>query len=374
MTELVRTRGIPSSVRVINLAGEALSTALVHDIYTTTDVDRVFNLYGPSEDTTYSTYACVPSTFPCAMAPIGRPISNSQAYVLDDWMQLVPPGVVGQLYLGGTGLARGYLNRPGLTAESFVPDPFGGSAGARLYRTGDLVQWAPDGTLLFLGRADHQVKIRGFRIELGEIEAVLQSHPEVERAVVVAREDGSGQKRLTAYVVVRNQHHENGRWLRDYVKGKLPEHMSPFQYVLLDCMPLTENGKVNRNALPDPQPDTAILYVSPRTAMQQLIAGIWKDALRLERVGLDDNFFDLGGHSLLVARVRFLLSEQLGRKVALLDFFTYPTVRLLAQHLEGTVAPRRMDVVDSQQRAVWQKANILRRQMAHQNKVEKEPV
>lgn len=375
MLELVRARGIPDSVRVVNLAGEALSGALVRDIYATTNVEKVFNLYGPSEDTTYSTYACVPPNHQEAMAPIGQPISNSQAYVLDDWMHLVPAGVIGQLYLGGAGLARGYLNRPGLTAESFVPDPFGKTAGARLYRTGDLVQRRPDGTLVFLGRADHQVKIRGFRIELGEIEAVLQGHPEVQHAVVVAREDGSVQKRLTAYIVPRNHDHENGRWLRDYVKEKLPEHMSPWHYVLLDRMPLTANGKVNRKALPDPKQGTATTYVAPRTAMQQLVAGIWKDALCIEQVGVDDNFFDLGGHSLLVARVRFLLSERLGRKVALVDFFTYPTVRTLAEHLEGTSEITRVNVADSQRRAAWQKMNILRlRQMAQQDKGEKETV
>jgi amino acid adenylation domain-containing protein len=374
MRELVRMKGIPASVRIINLAGEALSGAQVHEIYETTTVEKVFNLYGPSEDTTYSTYACVPRAHQGVAAPIGQPIANTQVYVLDEWMHVVPAGVVGQLYLGGMGLARGYLNRPGLTAESFVPDPFGTSAGGRLYRTGDLVKWGADGSLEFLGRADDQVKIRGFRIELGEIEAVLQQRPEVEQAVVMAREDGSGEKRLTAYIVARERQEGTVRALREYLQGKLPDHMSPSHYVFLDSLPLTQNGKVNRKVLPSPQQPAASVYVAPRTAIQQLLAGIWQEALAIERVGLDDNFFDLGGHSLLVARVRFTLREKLGRDVALVDFFTYPTVRTLARRLEEAPEKKHASVADSQQRAARQKANALRQwQNMRQAKGKKEP-
>ncbi|HEY2114487.1 MAG TPA: amino acid adenylation domain-containing protein [Candidatus Angelobacter sp.] len=374
MRELVRMKGIPESVRTINLAGEALSGALVHEIYQSTKTEKVFNLYGPSEDTTYSTFALVPRAHHGTAAPIGKPIANSQVYVLDDWMHVVPVGVVGQLYVAGAGLARGYLNRPGLTAESFIPDPFGSSVGGRLYRTGDLVKWSADGNLEFLGRADHQVKIRGFRIELGEIEAVLQQHAEVEHAVVLAREDGSGEKRLTAYVVARGRQEENARTLREYLKGKLPDHMSPAYYVFLDRLPLTENGKVNRKALPNPQQPAAAVYVAPRTAIQQLIAKIWQEALAVERVGLDDNFFDLGGHSLLVARVRFTLREKLGRDVALVDFFTYPTVRTLAQRLEEAEEKNPVSLSDSQQRAARQKAGALRHlQIALKARTAKEP-
>jgi|GEM_PF-166635 len=374
MRELIRMKGIPESVRVINLAGEALSGALVREIYEATKVEKVFNLYGPSEDTTYSTFALVPRGHQGIAAPIGKPIANSQVYVLDEWMQVVPVGVVGQLYVAGAGLARGYLNRPGLTAESFIPDPFGMSAGGRLYRTGDLVKWNADGNLEFLGRADHQVKIRGFRIELGEIEAVLQQHAEVEHAVVLAREDGSGERRLTAYVVARGRQQESARTLRDYLKGKLPDHMSPANYVFLDRLPLTANGKLDRKALPNPEQPAAAVYVAPRTAIQQLIAKIWQEALAVERVGLDDNFFDLGGHSLLVARVRFTLREKLGRDVALVDFFTYPTVRTLAQRLEEASEKNPLNVSDSQLRAARQKAGALRhRQIALKSKTAKEP-
>jgi amino acid adenylation domain-containing protein len=374
MRELVRMKGIPESVRVINLAGEALSGALVREIYQASKVEKVFNLYGPSEDTTYSTFACVPRAHEGAAAPIGKPIANSQVYVLDEWMHVAPVGVVGQLYVAGAGLARGYLNRPGLTADSFIPDPFGTREGGRLYRTGDLVKWRADGNLEFLGRADHQVKIRGFRIELGEIEAVLQQHAEVEHAVVVAREDGSAERRLTAYVVARGRQEETARTLREYLKEKLPGHMSPAYYVFLDRLPLTQNGKVDRKALPNPEQPAAAVYVAPRTSIQQLIAKIWQEALAVERVGLDDNFFDLGGHSLLVARVRFTLREKLGRDVALVDFFTYPTVRALAHRLEGDAEKGPVNISDSQLRAAKQKAGVLQhRQIALKAKTAKEP-
>ncbi|HEX3584843.1 MAG TPA: non-ribosomal peptide synthetase, partial [Candidatus Angelobacter sp.] len=367
-------KGIPESVCVINLAGEALTGALVREIYHATRVEKVLNHYGPSEDTTYSTFALVPRAHRGTTAPIGKPIANSRVYVLDVWMHVVPVGVAGQLYVAGAGLARGYLNRPGLTAESFIPDPFSASAGGRLYRTGDLVKWSADGDLEFLGRADHQVKIRGFRIELGEIEAVLQQHAEVEHTVVLAREDGSGEKRLTAYVVARGRQAESARELREYLKGKLPDHMSPAYYVFLDRLPLTENGKVDRKALPNPEQPAAAVYVAPRTAIQQLIAKVWQEALAVERVGLDDNFFDLGGHSLLVARVRFTLREKLGRDVALVEFFTYPTVRTLAQRLEEAVEKNPASVSDSQLRAAKQKAGVLQhRQIALKAKTAKEP-
>jgi amino acid adenylation domain-containing protein len=373
MRELVRMKGIPASVRIINLAGEALSGSQVREIYEATTVEKVFNLYGPSEDTTYSTYACLSRTHQGTAAPIGQPIANTQVYVLDEWMHVVPVGVVGQLYLGGMGLARGYLNRPGLTAESFVPDSFGATAGGRLYRTGDLVKWGSDGNLEFLGRADDQVKIRGFRIELGEIEAVLQQRPEVEQAVVMVRENVAGEKQLTAYIVAREREEGTARALREYLQGKLPDHMSPALYVFLDRLPLTQNGKVDRKALPSPQQPATAVYVAPRTAVQQLLARIWQEALAIERVGMDDNFFDLGGHSLLVARVRFALREKLGRDIALVDFFTYPTVRALARRLEETPEKKHASVADSQQRASRQKANALRHWQMRQAKGKKEP-
>jgi amino acid adenylation domain-containing protein len=362
------------SLKRVYCGGEALTRDLVHAFYQQAPWARLYNLYGPTEATIDATIGECSSTQAGDTAPIGKPISNTQVYVLDERMHVVPVGVPGQLYIAGAGLARGYLNRPELTAESFIPDPFGTSTGGRLYRTGDLVKWSADGNLEFLGRADHQVKIRGFRIELGEIEAALQQHAEVEYAVVLAREDGSGEKRLTAYVVARGRHEESARTLREYLKGKLPEHMVPAYYVFLDRLPLTENGKVDRKALPNPEQPAAAVYVAPRTEMQQLIAKIWQEALLIERVGLDDNFFDLGGHSLLVARVRFTLREKLGRDIALVDFFTYPTVRTLAHHMEEAAEKNPANTSDSQLRAARQKAGALRhRQIALKAKTTKEP-
>ena len=303
MRELVRMKCIPESVRVINLGGEALSGTLVREIYETTKVEKVFNLYGPSEDTTYSTFALVPRAHQGAAAPIGKPIANSRVYVLDEWMQVVPVGVVGQLYIAGAGLARGYLNRPGLTAESFIPDPFSVNAGGRLYRTGDLFKWNADGNLEFLGRVDHQVKIRGFRIELGEIEAVLQQHAEVEHAAVLARDDGSGEKRLTAYVVARGRQEESARTLREYLKGKLPEYMVPSAFVLLDQLPLNANGKLDRKALPAPERRREEKHLPPRTPIEAELCRIWADVLKVDSVGIGDNFFELGGDSILSIQI-----------------------------------------------------------------------
>jgi amino acid adenylation domain-containing protein len=346
--ELVKMKGIPESVRVINLGGEALSGALVREIYETTKVEKVFNLYGPSEDTTFSTFALVPRAHQGAAAPIGKPISNSRVYVLDEWMQVVPVGVVGQLYIGGVGLARGYLNRPGLTAESFIPDPFGGSAGGRMYRTGDLFRWSADGSLEFLGRADHQVKIRGFRIELGEIEAALQQRAEVEHAVVLALEDGSGEKRLTAYVVARGrQQEESAKTLREYLKGKLPEYMVPSAFVLLDHLPLTTNGKLDRKALPAPERGRESGHLPPRTPLEAELCRIWADVLKLDSVGIDDNFFELGGDSILsiriVARAKevglgFLPSQLLEQQTISRLAETIAKAPSMAQSMEGVAA------------------------------------
>ncbi|HEY6351461.1 MAG TPA: non-ribosomal peptide synthase/polyketide synthase [Candidatus Angelobacter sp.] len=365
LRELARMKAIPSSVRTVNSCGEVLGGAVVRDIYESSGVKQVVNLYGPSEDTVYSTYISLARSEDATPPPIGKPIANSQAHVLDPWLEPVAVGVVGDLYLGGAGLGRGYLNRPELSADRFVPDPFSKEPGGRLYRTGDLARWAVDGNLEFMGRADEQVKIRGFRIELGEIECVLQESPEVEQAVVVAREDDAGEKRLVAYVVARAGPSLGAAQLREYLKARVPEHMTPSHFVFLDRLPLTQNGKVNRRALPQPQASAANLYVAPHTALERLLAGVWEEALGVERVGLDDNFFDLGGHSLLVARVRFSLRQKLQRNIALIDFFTYPTVRALAARLEEG-EEKTVTISDSQERAARQRASLLRRSQGKQ--------
>jgi amino acid adenylation domain-containing protein len=366
LRELVYTKKIPPSVRTVHSAGEALDGTLVRDIYQTTHVERVFNLYGPSEDTVFSTYIALPRSHDGKPPAIGKPIANTQAYIVDEEMQPRPVGVVGELLLGGAGLARGYLGRPELTGERFIPDPFSSKPGGRLYRTGDLVRWAASGDIEFVGRADDQVKIRGFRIELGEIEAVLRQLQDIDQVIVVAREE-SGEKRLAAYIVAREvEPLPNPAMLRGYLKAKLPEHMIPSYFMFLDQLPLTQNGKINRRALPKPQIASTDVYSAPRSMLEQKIAKVWQDTLSVERAGLDDNFFDLGAHSLLVARVRFILCEELKRNITILDFFTYPTVRSLARHLDQAheepikqVDPGKMS--ESQQRASRQKGSMLRR-------------
>jgi acyl carrier protein len=261
--------------------------------------------------------------------------------VLGAALRPVPAGVSGELCLGGRGLARGYLGRPGLTAERFVPDPFGAEPGARLYRTGDRARWRADGTLEYLGRLDHQVKIRGFRIEPGEIEAVLSRHPEVREARVLVWEDAPGEKRLVAYVVGAVEADE----LREHLRRSVPEYMVPAAFVVLEALPLTPNGKLDRKALPAPElvsPEAS--YVAPRRPLEAALAGIWAEVLGRARVGVKENFFDLGGHSLLLVKMQARIRETLDREIPIVDLFRFPTVAALAEHLgaemEGAAGAR----------------------------------
>ncbi|HKH43208.1 MAG TPA: amino acid adenylation domain-containing protein, partial [Thermoanaerobaculia bacterium] len=338
-TELVRSGSLPASVRTVCLAGEPLPAALAAQLYATGTVERVLNLYGPSEDTTYSTGALVPRA-PERAPAIGRPIRGTRAHVVDRRGALAPPGVAGELWLAGDGLARGYLGRPELTAERFTPDPFG-EAGDRVYRTGDLVRFRPNGDLEFLGRIDHQVKVRGFRIELGEIEAVLRSHPAVRDGVVLAREN-----RLVAWVVLdptdptdpTDPRSALAAWLR----RRLPDYMVPAAFVLLDALPLSPNGKIDRKALPDPQRSQAP-SAGPSDPVEELVAGIWAEVLGLDRVGVHESFFSLGGHSLLATQVVSRLRGALGVELPLRQLFETPTVADLARALRtaggGRAAP-----------------------------------
>jgi thioesterase domain-containing protein/acyl carrier protein len=332
MAELLRLRAVPASVRVVNLAGEALSPALVAQVHAVDTIDRLFNLYGPSETTTYSTYAELPRHSTRAEVPIGRPISHTQVYVLDAAREPVPIGVTGELYIGGAGVARGYLNRPDLTDTRFVPDPFGPPDG-RLYRTGDLARWRDSGDLEFLGRMDHQIKVRGYRIELGEIEATLDAQAGVRRSVVVAREDTPGDKRLVAYVERETGAPVADTALRAAVQARLPEFMVPSAVVVLDALPLTSNGKVDRAALPAPPRPSAHAYVAPRTATEAALAAIWADVLRRDQVGIEDNFFELGGHSLLAARVFAAIEKEFGRQLSIGTLVEAPTIAQLADVL-----------------------------------------
>jgi hypothetical protein len=236
------------------------------------------------------------------------------------------------MYIGGVGVARGYWNRPELTAERFVPDPFATTPGARVYKTGDLARYRPDGTIQFLGRLDFQVKVRGFRIELGEIESVLERHPAVRQAVVLAREDRSGQKQLLAYLVCATEP-TSEMDLHGHLRANLPDYMVPSVFVMLDAFPLTPNGKVDRRALPDPErtrPESGGLYVAPRSPVEQALASIWANVLRIERVGMNDHFFYMGGNSLLATRVMAQVRQVLGVELPLRSLFEGPTVAALA--------------------------------------------
>jgi amino acid adenylation domain-containing protein len=296
---------------------------------------RLWNMYGPTETTIWSSMAAVEVEE--GPVSIGRPIANTQMYVLDAHLRPVPVGVTGELYIGGLGLARGYLGRPGLTAERFLPDPLGPEPGRRLYRTGDLARWRADGSLECLGRVDHQVKIRGFRIELGEVESALLRHPSAREAVAVAREDTPGDKRLVAYVVARPELPVSAAELRRSVMESLPEYMVPSKVVLLDALPLTPNGKIDRNALPPPEQVPSAPedhFVPPRGPVEEALVGIWGEVLVRDRIGVHDNFFDLGGHSLMAAQLLARVRDTFAVEVPLRELFDMPTVAGLARRLE----------------------------------------
>ncbi|HEV2734116.1 MAG TPA: AMP-binding protein, partial [Longimicrobiaceae bacterium] len=333
---LVRARAIPASVRVVCLAGEALKRGLADELYALPHVEAVYNLYGPSEDTTYSTWALVPRAGERDPA-IGRAVAGTRAYVLDRRMEPLPVGVPGELHLGGAGLARGYLGRSDATAERFVPDPFGGVDGARLYRTGDRARWLASGELEFLGRLDHQLKVRGFRIEPGEVEGALLAHPAVRECVVVAREDAPGDARLVAYVGVGEAAvAPDAAELRRHLRGGLPEHMVPAHFVALPALPKTPNGKVDRGALPAPEAGGAVAeHVAPRGETEQAVAAIWGELLGAGEVGARDNFFDRGGHSLLATQVVARIRDRLGVELPLRAVFEAPTVAELAARVDG---------------------------------------
>jgi acyl carrier protein len=261
-------------------------------------------------------------------------MANQQVYILDANRQPTPVGVPGELWIGGDGVARGYWKRPELTNEKFVADPF--VAGNRMYRTGDLVRHRPDGVIDFLGRVDHQVKIRGHRIELGEIEAALMQHSDVRQAVVVLRTDNPDDPQLAAYLVAAGAEAPQPNALRDFLKQKLPDHMVPALYVMLEKLPLTPNGKVDRKALPAPEGNRVkpgAEFVAPKGSVEQSVAAIWKDILHAEAIGIDDNFFDFGGHSLQVVQVQNRLRETLGVDVPVLKLFQFPTIRTLAKFI-----------------------------------------
>jgi amino acid adenylation domain-containing protein len=340
--------------------GEALSRELANQL-----LDKgasLWNLYGPTEATIWSLISQVENTD--GTVSIGRPIANTQIYLLDEHLQPVPVGVPGELYIGGAGLARGYLNRPELTAQKFIANPLSHEQNARLYKTGDLARYQSDGNIEYLGRIDHQVKVRGFRIELGEIEVVLSQHPVVQQSVVVVREDIPGNQQVVAYLVPhKEQTPPTVSELRQFLKQQLPEYMTPSAFVTLNSLPLTPNGKVDRRALPSPEglrADLAAAYVAPRTELEQMIATVWQEVLRVEKVGIHDNFFDLGGHSLLVVQVHRKLQEILQRNFLMTEMFKYPTISSLVEYLAPKQAEK-TPVQPSQKRLEMRRKSIERR-------------
>ncbi|MFA7942969.1 non-ribosomal peptide synthase/polyketide synthase [Pseudomonas brenneri] len=330
---LQRAGQIPASVRIINLAGEPLKQSLVEVLYAQPTVEHVYDLYGPSEDTTYSTWT---RRAIGASANIGRPLDNTASYLLDQQLQTVPIGVAAELYLAGEGITRGYLFRPGLTAERYVPNPFS-TTGERLYRTGDLTRYRADGVIEYVGRIDHQVKVRGFRIELGEIEARLLALESVREGVVLAIEGASGQQ-LVAYLVASVSASEGAAALGEAIKAQLkehlPEYMVPAHVVFLDQLPLTPNGKLDRKALPVPDLTQNLrAYLAPGNALERQLVAIWQDILKLEQVGVTDNFFTLGGDSIISIQV-VSRARQAGIRFTPKDLFQQQTVQRLARVAE----------------------------------------
>jgi amino acid adenylation domain-containing protein len=350
MMENPRSECALKSLRHWTLSGEALSSDLMRQLQSRLPQCRFFNLYGSSEVAADATWYAADQTAMangCDTVPIGRPMANMQVYVLDAHLQPVPVGVVGELYVGGDGVARGYLGQSDLTVERFIANGYG-KEGSRLYRMGDRGRYLCDGNLEFIGRVDAQVKIRGFRIELGEIEARLAEHPGVQEAVVLAREDTPGDKRLVAYYTAKEQNSVGAQMLRAHLATRLPEYMVPAAYVRLESLPLTPNGKLDRKALPTPEGDAYGVrqYEAPQGTIEELLAGIWAELLKLEQVGRHDNFFELGGHSLLAVRVIARVREALKVKVVVRDLFAHPVLQdfasalAIAGHAELPAIPR----------------------------------
>jgi amino acid adenylation domain-containing protein len=318
--------------------GEALPPALAGRLL---EGDAtLWNVYGPTETTVWATAKQVKDA--SATISIGSPVANAQLYILDKYGEPVPIGVPGELHIGGAGVGRGYFNRQALTAETFIPDPFSGKAGERLYKTGDLARYVTGGEVEFIGRLDHQVKIRGFRIELGEIEAVLRQHAGVREAVVLAREDTPGNKRLVAYVLLREQQEdaELTTQLRNYLKARLPEHMLPSAFVVLDEFPLTPSGKLDRRALPEPletRPALGETYLTPRTPVEETLTSIWEGILQISGIGVNDNFFELGGHSLLGTQVISRIRKAFGIELPLRTIFEKPSISEMAESIEAAL-------------------------------------
>jgi acyl-coenzyme A synthetase/AMP-(fatty) acid ligase/acyl carrier protein len=321
--------------RFLLLGGEIFTPKLADQIASLRGTCEVLNHYGPTETTVGSlTLRLAEFDWRNSVAssiPIGRPIANTQIYILDAQLQPVPTETVGELYIAGEGVTAGYLNQPDKTEERFVGNPFSSNPESRMYRTGDIARYLLDGNIDFLGRADDQVKVRGFRIELGEIEAALTAKPGVKQAVVLALEQDSGDKRLVAYVVIDQGANYTAEDLRAHLKQQLPEHMVPYAIVLLPRIPLTANGKVDRRALPAPETVQARAFVAPQNAEEEKVATIWQEVFHRERISTDENFFDLGGHSLMATQVISRIRERFRVELPIRTIFEHPTIAALAK-------------------------------------------
>ena len=328
------TRDALRLLKTVLIGGEAFPTSLAAKLRSVLQ-GSIINMYGPTETTIWSTSYQLNGEE--HSIPIGRPIANTQLYIVDKHLQPVPVGVPGELMIGGAGVVRGYLNRPELTAERFIKNPFTNASDTRIYRTGDLARYLPDGNVEFEGRTDQQVKVRGYRIELGEIEAVLAEHPTVRASVVILREDVPGDRRLVAYVIAREGQKPDAQVLRDYAKSKLPEYMVPARVMELGAFPQTPNMKIDRKALPAPERDRASLggvFEPPRTSVEAALAGLWARTLGIERVGRQDNFFDLGGDSLLAVQLFLQIEEEFGQKLSIATLFQARTLEQLAAQID----------------------------------------
>ena len=303
---------------------------------------ELWNMYGPTETTIWSTVekVVIDKSDITGYVNLGKPIDNTQVYVLNTELQPVPAGYPGELFIGGDGLAKGYFNLPEMTREKFLPDPFSSMTGARMYRTGDLVQQLENGKLEFLNRVDSQVKIRGFRIELGEIESALAQYQTIRDNVVIVREDSPGDKRLIAYIITEENQETDTSELRQFLKTRLPDYMVPSGFVFISQFPLTPNGKIDRKALPAPgdtEQDSAKVFIEPQTETEKKLAAIWCNALKIKRIGIDDNFFELGGNSLVAAMLISSINSNFGVRMALRTIFEKQTLLEIASEIEKHV-------------------------------------
>jgi amino acid adenylation domain-containing protein len=331
MSKLIQRGRLPESVCTVNLAGEALKEPLVSAIYGTGNVKRVNNLYGPTETTTYSSWTTVPQQ---QEVTIGSAVANTQLYVLDSELELVPQGVLGELYIAGAGVTHGYWKHPGQTAERFLPDPFSHQGGERMYRTGDVVRWRSNRELEYLGRADQQVKVRGYRIELEEIASVLGGHADVYESVVIVKEH-AGDKRLAAYASARSGAETTESALKEYLEQRLPRYMVPSSITLLENLPKTPNGKIDRKALPNSDRTAHAEVQKPRSDIEKKIAEIWQEVLGVEQVGIDEDFFALGGHSLLAMQIMSRVEDCFKTTIPLSKLFESPTIAAMARSIES---------------------------------------